>query len=256
MHSNQQPLTKFVILNAPRTGSNMLCTVLNSHPQILCHHEIFNPHVVGYARHLQDGSFSIGTIAEREHDPIEFLGRVWKAPLGHRCVGFKLCWRQNEAIFRVVLEDVGLKKIVLKRRNRIKGYLSLLLARKTGAWVIYRGSELLKGRATVEVNVEDLHRTLAFNDEYYREIEDTLRETNQDYLTLDYEDLFSLSERARMLTYLGVSTTQVALLKEETLKLNPSDVRELVSNFAELAAALRGTELEAELYEDGVRRQS
>ena len=35
--------TRFVILAAPRSGSNLLCTLLNSHPEILCHHEVFNP---------------------------------------------------------------------------------------------------------------------------------------------------------------------------------------------------------------------
>ena len=35
--------TRFVILAAPRSGSNLLCTLLDSHPEILCHHEVFNP---------------------------------------------------------------------------------------------------------------------------------------------------------------------------------------------------------------------
>jgi len=36
---------RFVILNAARTAA-IICTLLNSHPEVLCHHEIFNPHVV------------------------------------------------------------------------------------------------------------------------------------------------------------------------------------------------------------------
>jgi hypothetical protein len=99
--------------------------------------------VVGVARHLQNSEFHLGTIEERERDPIEFLDRVWRRPEGRRSVGFKLCWKQNEAIFNAVLEDPGIRKIVLKRRNRIKSFVSLLLARQTGEWVIYDDAAIL-----------------------------------------------------------------------------------------------------------------
>ena len=50
-------MTRFVILAVPRTGSNLLCTLLNSHPEILCHHEVFNPQGIFTAlthRHQED----------------------------------------------------------------------------------------------------------------------------------------------------------------------------------------------------------
>jgi hypothetical protein len=226
----------------------MLCTVLNSHPQILCHHEIFNPHVVGYARHLQNSSFTIGTIEERERDPVEFLSRVWKANLGHPCVGFKLCWRQNETIFRTVLEERGISKIVLKRKNRVKAFVSLLLARKTGQWVVYEPSDLLQRDTRVNVDVTELHETIAFNTAYYREIEETLRASQQPFLEVNYEELFSQDQQGRMLDFLGVGVEQGAALREGTIKLNSRQVQDLISNFDELKAALRGSELEAELH--------
>src|SRR5436309_6083222 len=105
---------RFVVLNAPRTGSNYLCTVLNSHPEVLCHHEIFNPHVVGVARHLQINGFRMGTLEERERDPIAFLQRVWESGAEYTSVGFKLCWKQHEAAYRAVLHGAAVRKIVLK----------------------------------------------------------------------------------------------------------------------------------------------
>lgn len=248
MQHDAQPLTRFVILNAPRTGSNMLCTVLNSHPEILCHHEIFNPHVVGYARHLQDSTFHLGTIEERERDPVEFLTRVWASPLGRRAVGFKLCWRQNELILRTVLGDGDVKKIVLTRKNRIKSFVSLLRARQTGEWVIYRGSEVLKEHHKVRVEPEEFFQTIAYNAEYYAEIERALQSTGQTSLWLSYEELFTDEQRRRVLRFLGVSADEAPSLKEETLRLTRRQLPELVSNFADLEAALRGTEFEAELY--------
>ena len=42
--------TRFVILAAPRTGSNLLCTLLDAHSRILCHHEILNRAALEAAR--------------------------------------------------------------------------------------------------------------------------------------------------------------------------------------------------------------
>jgi hypothetical protein len=36
------PETSFCIITQPRTGSNHLCGLLNSHPEIVCHYELFN----------------------------------------------------------------------------------------------------------------------------------------------------------------------------------------------------------------------
>src|SRR5258708_26456782 len=189
--SSRDHLTRFVILNAPRTGSNYLCTLLNSHPEILCQHEIFNPHVVGVARHLQNSDFHLGTIEEREKDPVQFLGRVWQHSLGHPFVGFKLCWKQNETIFHNILADPGIRKIVLKRKNRIKSFVSLLLARQTGEWVIYDDAAAPAVRPKVHVDPAELSSHIAINDAYYSEIEAALQKPGQRSHMLYYEDLFS-----------------------------------------------------------------
>ena len=64
---------RFVILAAPRSGSNQLCTLLNSHPEILCHHEVYNPSAIFYALDLRDGTIELGTRDERDWRPLEFL---------------------------------------------------------------------------------------------------------------------------------------------------------------------------------------
>src|SRR4051794_40219654 len=61
--------TRFVILAAPRTGSNMLVTLLGSHPDVLCHHELFNDTGIYYAVPLRGGGFDLGTMEDRLHDP-------------------------------------------------------------------------------------------------------------------------------------------------------------------------------------------
>jgi LPS sulfotransferase NodH len=239
---------RFVILNAARTGSNYLCTVLNSHPEVLCHHEIFNPHVVGVARDLQVSGFQLGTMEERERDPAAFLQRVWETPLGHSCVGFKLCWRQHEIAYRTVLADTTVRKIVLKRRNRVKTFVSLLRARQTGEWVMYDDVTAPPQRPKIHVAPVELMDNIRFNEEYFAEVESTLTGTGQQYLTLFYEDLSSGAALASALEFLEAPRPDPSLLQGSTRKLNDGSLREVVSNFEELSAALSGTALQAELH--------
>jgi LPS sulfotransferase NodH len=243
---------RFVILNAPRAGSNYLCTVLNSHPEILCHHEIFNPHVVGVARHLQLSAFVLGTIEERERDPEQFLERVWRTPMGRKCIGFKLCWRQHPAALRAVLSDLSVRKIVLKRRNQIKGFVSLVLARQTGEWVVYDDAPPPLPRPHVYIDVDTMKETLEFNRCYYEEIESTLAGSGQQYLELFYEQLFSPDCLASVLTFLGVAPDAASALSGQCRKLTPESLTEVIANFDELSRALHGTALEHDLHSPGV----
>jgi len=247
----RDPIIRFVILNAPRTGSNYLCTLLDSHPEILCHHEIFNPHVVGVARHLQKAGFQMGTIEERERDPIEFLGRVWRRNEGRRSVGFKLCWKQNGPVFDAVLADPRIRKIVLKRRNRIKSFVSLLLARQTGEWVIYNDEATPGARPKVQVDEAELQRHIAFNDAYYAEIEAAIQQRGHLGHVLYYEDLFSETSLRATLKFLDVAEPDPALLAGQTWKLSSTSLRDLVVSFDSLESSLRGTPLEEELYSAG-----
>jgi LPS sulfotransferase NodH len=239
---------RFVILNAARTGSNYLCALLDSHPEILCHHEIFNPHVVGVARHLQLSGFRLGTIEERERDPLALLDRVWSTPLGRSAVGFKLCWRQHEIAYRAVLADASVRKIVLQRRNRVKTFVSLLRARQTGEWVVYDEDALQPERPRIRVEPSELLENVAFNDAYYEEIAATLAATGQESLTLFYEELADAAALRRILDFLGVSQRDPGILRGGTRKLIGEPLRDVVANFDELRAALAGSALEAELH--------
>lgn len=241
---------RFIILNATRTGSNFLCTVLNSHPDILCHHEIFNPHVIGVARHLQDSDFRLGSMAERESDPVEFLDRVWRTNLGRAAVGFKMCLWQHEPAYRAVMPDRSVRKILLKRRNRVKSFVSLLLARQTGEWVVYDDRGAPAPRPQVHVDHAALLENIALHDRFYAETESALRDTGQEHALLWYEDLFSPAGIDPALALLGTEG-RPAQPEGQTWKLTPVALRDTIANFDALNEALRGSELEAELHEMG-----
>jgi LPS sulfotransferase NodH len=239
-------ITRFVILAAPRSGSNLLCTLLNSHPEILCHHEVYNPGGIYYALEHRDGSLDLGTIENRDRAPLVFLNRLWSTNLGHPCVGFKMTRGQNEEVLRHVLFENAVRKIVLKRRNRIKTFVSSLIAERSGQWEVYSEADLVEPRTKVELNVSDLHRSVAENEAYYDAIDSTIKATGQQSLTVAYEDLGDPAELARLLTALGVTCPSVRLVAR-SIKQNPTDLRRLVANFDEVLDTLRGTEMAAEL---------
>jgi hypothetical protein len=226
----------------------MLCTILDSHPQILCHHEIFNPDGIFYALALRDGSFNVGTLEDRLRDPMDFLRRVWNADMGHACVGFKMTHRQNERVFDAVLNDPSVRKIVLRRQNRIKTYVSWLVAQQTGQWEVYRTADMPHHRPKVAVDEVALRQHIAENEQHTAHIERVLLETRQKWISVVYERLLENSvECGRILEFLGVAA-EVCRLAPKSIRQNPMDLRELICNFNDLDRAWRGTPFHRELH--------
>ena len=235
-----QPV-RFVIFAAPRTGSNLLCSLLNAHPDILCHHGLFNPGGVHWAR---DRRVS-GDVAERDRDPVAFLDTVWASGDNARAIGFKMNRDENVAAANALLGDPGVLKILLKRRNRVRTYISEEIARRTGVWETY--DERAEGEIpALRVEADDLIRHSDLNAAYYAAIESSLGETGQDWLETDYEALADRGEMARILAVLGVAARSA--LPAASYKRGPADLGAVVANFDELAGALEGTALLDDLF--------
>ena len=238
-----------MILAAPRTGSNMLCTLVGSHPDVLCHHELFNPRGVFYALELRDGSFDLGGIEERDRDPLAFLERAWAADLGHPHVGFKMTHRQNEAVLEAVVHERAIRKIVLRRENRVRTFVSQRISEELDQWEVYREADLFPERPRVSVDPDDLRASIAENEAYYGELEEALEATGQPFLGVSYERLVEGDQHARVLEFLGVPDPARAAgsLRIRSVRQNPASLRELVANYDELEHALAGTALADDL---------
>jgi LPS sulfotransferase NodH len=243
-------VTRFIILAAPRTGSNLLCTLLNSHPEVLCHHELFNPNGVFYALNYRDGSMDLGSIEARNREPFRFLRRVWEHPQGASCVGFKMTRGQDDAVMRGLIGDAGVLKIVLYRRNRLKTFVSEQIARKTDRWEVYTKTELATDTPKLHIDVGALKAHCDLNERFYRDIQDALKSGKQPWIETVYEDILRESEHVRLLGFLGVRATK-ARLTQSSIKQNDSNLRVLIENFQELEQALEGSEYLAELYDRG-----
>ena len=219
----------------------MLCTLLGSHPDVLCHHELFNPDGAIYALELRDGSFDLGGIEERDRDPLASSSASGRLTSDTRIVGFKMTHRQNETVLDAVLRDAEVRKIVLRRQNRVRTFVSQRVSEETGQWEVYRDEDLVPERPRVHVDVAALRESIAENEGYYDEIEHVLEAGEEPYLRVSYERLVAGGERTRLLEFLGLpdAVRAAATLRMSSVRQNPAPLRELVTNFAELEDAPR-----------------
>lgn len=232
---------RFVIFAAPRTGSNLLCSLLGAHPDILCHHGLFNPDGVHSARDRQ-GAF--GGVAERDRDPAAFLDRVWEAGSGARATGFKINLGESPAAVDLLLRDASVRKLLLRRRNRLRTYVSEEIASRTGVWESY-GPPAEAALPAIRVAVGDLLRHADRNAAWYSGLEAVLMASGQDWLETEYEALDDVREVARILAFVGVAGG--APLAPASHKRGPADLGAVIANLDELADALAGTPLGGDL---------
>jgi len=120
-------LQRFVVLASPRVGSNIFIATLNQFPHITAHYELFHPEHI-YASSA-DGSALVSnySLRDRDEDPVSFLDSLWaksRKLSANRtefrpAVGFKLFEGQlpSSTLQWAILQDCGLKKIVLVREN-------------------------------------------------------------------------------------------------------------------------------------------
>jgi hypothetical protein len=243
-------VTRFVILAAPRTGSNLLCTLLQSCPEILCHHEIFNPEGTFFALAYR-GVLDLGTPEDRDRDPLDFLRRVWGNPDGHSTLGFKWTRGQNPVVFEHVVENPSILKIVLRRRNRIKTFVSEEVSRATNRWEVYRETDLQGPQTKVNLDTVELRAHIRTNEDFYGDLCAALRAHQQTFFEVDYEDLLDLEVQQQILRFVGVQHYRVPLTAA-SVKQNPTDLREILHGYEDLARELRGTDLEKELCDLGM----
>lgn len=135
--------TNFVVLSWKRTGSNLLCGILHLHPEITMHNELFNPiDIFTYHPSFKniDKKTPLWTVLTRDLFPANFLDFVWtgmyadhKTPIKakSKAVGFKSFpehWidvRNEEFWQENVLEDLRVKKIVLRREDELAVFVSI-----------------------------------------------------------------------------------------------------------------------------------
>jgi LPS sulfotransferase NodH len=217
---------RFVIMTTGRTGSELLVSLLDSHPGIVCDSEIL------IARRLL---------------PAELLVRrsVRARARGGRAYGFKLLAHhaalQNPADpvgYLRSFHDRGFRIILLERRDWFRQAISSIRAsdtqhhyqRSDGARFVPRSIDpeaVLAGLWLIEDAVAFLRSALAGIPRLDLVYEDDLETEEQQARTVD-----------RVCGYLGVPSSPV---QTELVKLTPGSAAEQLENFDEVAALISST---------------
>lgn len=140
---------RFVVLSWKRTGSNFLCGILFNHPEIAMHNELFNPiDIFSYyqSSFVRNDGGDRWTPQGRDLYGDAFLEHIWTGrnisgnPVKDdaKAVGFKSFpdhwWEaRNDSLFeRKIMDDVGVKKVILFREDELAVYVSMKRAEATG----------------------------------------------------------------------------------------------------------------------------
>jgi LPS sulfotransferase NodH len=236
---------RFVIVGIARTGSTMLISSLNAHPQALAFGELFRtPTAIGWDIPLYSGFASKELLRLFRNEPCRFLEaavfRRW--PSGTRAVGFKLFYyHAREAPYSDVWGHLARRNDILvlhvKRRNILAQYLSLRLAHDTNVW--YGSPSLQPPTQPLPLDVEDCRRHFAWVRSLEKEADSLF--SGHRLLQVEYERLADdqAGELARVQEFLGLEQRDLAA---RTVRQRKVPLSQAIANYDELKEAFADTE--------------
>ena len=236
----------FVVYGIPRVGSNYFISLLNKHPSILCHYETFHAKQI-YACYEKLGiaEEDFYSLSSRNSDPLRFMDYIYANRQNYHAVGFNIFPNQCDLVVDETLNNRHIKKIILKRKNMVKNYISLKIARATDCWWSSKG-EKKKSKPQIHFNPDEFHKTINRYSDFYQKIEDFLSLSKQKYIVIWYEDFLSDMDfyLNKLFTFLEVDCIEVEK-RTGMVKQNPETIDQLVSNPQEMNAFINTIQVHA-----------
>ena len=220
---------RFLIFTQGRTGSTLLCSLLDSHPGIRCQLEI-----------LSDPVDDVPALLDRRSRGVHPLTYGFKVKT-QQLEGVQ---RLNAAAFLQIVDADGWQIIHQRRRNIFRIALSniVLTARKTqqkGAWSRQAADYI----APIYIDPPDLLRGIEFRKN--NDATESAALAGLPFHSIDYDDLRTEATRPAAVNavfqFLGLPDHDATTPFH---KVTPPDWRDSVTNPDEIAAALAGTPFE------------
>jgi len=220
---------KFIIITRSRTGSNLLISLLDSHPNIEAYGEMFN----------------------RLHGRAS--QRVWNGVFGFKSksiqlVGFKIFYyhpldADDNWVWDRVYNDISIPIIHLTRTNLLRTYLSRQIADKTHVWRDEKGNKAVDTEdKRVTLDPDECKAEFIKTEKWVKEADACI--VGHRVLQVTYEELTGDGQEAclnRIQEFLKVNPLK---LSSGMNRQNAEDIEKLVLNYDELARSLKGTEWE------------
>ena len=221
--------TRFIILGEGRSGSSLLRVELNRRwTEIHTEGEVF-----GLKGRDPSASFE------------ELVDIAFANDAGATIVGFKLfSTHVTEQQLMAMLRLEGMRVIILRRQNALRRYVSEQIARQTGRWSEGRSKVPLESipiaARSITVDIRHLETHLRISEDRFREFDRLTFRVPK--IGVFYEDLVTDldGELQRLATFLGAG--EPSLQTPPILsRQNPESLRNLITNYDEVAKFLRRT---------------
>jgi len=234
----------FVILGTARTGSTMLWSYLNSHPDILCLRGVYGSrNKINFGKfygELPEEYHSSELIKLRNERPIEFLENyVWKEySKPFKAVGFKYFYdhdrhlaKKNE-IINYFTENKAIKFLHIKRDNLLATLFSYKRALAQQLWT-KTNTDFRTSISVQECN------------DYFQQILDCQKLFDELFtdrtLQVNYDNLLNATEQTlqEVLDFIGVNAIS---LTTETSKNIETKLSDCITNYTELKTHFKSTD--------------
>ncbi len=255
-----RPYRPFVLVSHLRSGTHMLRTALDSHPQIRCQAEPFNANSpnLPYPRDTSTQEILNGWVFPTQPEEIETVGFVLHSyhPGGLRAFPELRSNPGWDDVWTVLAGMPELRVIRLARHNLLRRHVSQVVARQSGYWHAWRGD-----RVAETLHLEGLPPSHTIDTERAAQPPVVL---DIDRLIADFEQVEMLAARVDSLfgrhpthsiiyeemcadtagtfkgaqAFLGVPVVEV---EPSTRKLPGRPLTESIANFDAVAAKLRAT---------------
>lgn len=214
---------KFVVITRSRTGSNLLISLLDSHPNIHAFGEMFN--------RIEDKSCK------------EIYDEIFPKK-SNKTIGFKIFYyhpadSDDSSIWDILKNDKSFKIIHLQRENVLRVHISRLIAGNTDVWSRTKNESIDLDQKKVHVDIDALFKDIEVTNRYINKINSDFK--NHKVLKITYESIVKNSNKsiADAFEFLGVSKMNA---KSELKKQNPEKIKYLVTNYHELKEKLANSE--------------
>lgn len=175
------PLPNFIIASTPRSGSWMLATALDQHPQLSMLGEVFNPAL------SWENSTDVALLQPSSKTPLELVETIYK-----KFNGFILHHTQyNSRKWKEVHKKIAyipFRVIWLERKNKTSQVISYYLSSIKGDWHNWE-KKYLTNKNSISIPLPAIHSLLR----NWKQDEEVVREIlrNHPSTTIDYESLVS-----------------------------------------------------------------
>lgn len=219
----QHQYRKFVVVSRARTGSNLLISLLNSHPRVDARGELF--------RRMN------GQSVESRLDHV-----FRRRPRRIEAVGFKIFYYHpldghDSQVWDSLSGMDDLYVLHLKRRNVLRTLTSRKLAGSTDIWLDKGRGGSAKEKPGVRFSAKGLEDAFEQNEAWEASCDERFRE--HEMMTLYYEDLVNGRDALQhAANFLGVGPHAMSTALRQQ---NPEQLAALISNFEELRLHFHGS---------------